>query len=202
MAATVLQFMRPGNPNRRLVALILACLASHPVFAGAADSAPLFSTDGYRIAEFMAPVPQSAPGAVTVGTAAVRSLVEHGGAVLVDVLPAPTKPQGLPPTALWMPPERRNISGSAWLPNVGYGRLSEELEDYFRGNLERLTGGNLGRKIVIYCLADCWMSWNAARRAVRYGYTAVYWYPEGTTGWEAAGLPLETGVPVPIAQSR
>lgn len=202
MAATLLQFLRPANPNWRLVAVLFACLGSQSVFAGAEESAPLFSADGYRIAEFMAAVPQSVPGAVTVGTTAVRSLVEAGGAVLVDVLPAPSKPDGLPPTALWMPLERRNIAGSAWLPNVGYGQLSEELEDYFRGNLERLTGGSLDRKIVIYCLTDCWMSWNAARRAVSCGYTAVYWYPEGTTGWEAAGLPLETGVPVPMDQSR
>jgi len=202
MAATLLQFMRLANPTWRLVAVLLACLGVGSRFAGAEESAALFSADGYRIAEFVAPVPQSPPGAVTIGTGAVRSLVEHGEAVLVDVLPAPGRPEGLPPTALWMPPQRRNIPGSAWLPNVGYGRLSDELEGYFRRNLERLTGGGLDRKLVIYCLADCWMSWNAARRAVSYGYRAVYWYPEGTTGWEAAGLPLETGVPVPMDQSR
>jgi PQQ-dependent catabolism-associated CXXCW motif protein len=184
------------------VAICLAYLLSPALLAVAEEPAPLFSADGYRIAAFMAPVPQSLPGAVTVGTTVVRAILEAGGAALVDVLPAPNRPEGLPPTALWMPPERRNIPGSAWLPNVGYGRLSDELEGYFRDNLGRLTGGSLDTKIVIYCLADCWMSWNAARRAVSYGYTAVYWYPDGTTGWEAAGLPLETGVPVPMDQSR
>ena len=39
------------------------------------------------------------------------------------------------------------------------------------------------------------MSWNAAKRLAALGYTAVYWYPEGTTGWEEAGLPLETRRP-------
>lgn len=188
--------------DRRLIAICLAYALSPALVAIAEESAPLFSADGYRIAELQAPVPQALPGAVTVGTTAVRSILEAGGAALVDVLPAPNRPEGLPPTALWMPPERRNIPGSAWLPNVGYGRLSDDLEEYFRANLDRLTGGHLDRRIVIYCLADCWMSWNAARRAASYGYTAVYWYPDGTTGWKAAGLPLETGVPVPMDQSR
>jgi rhodanese-related sulfurtransferase len=34
------------------------------------------------------------------------------------------------------------------------------------------------------------MSWNAAKRAVAAGYAAVAWYPEGTDGWQDAGLPL------------
>ncbi len=188
--------------DRRLIAICLTYVLSPALVAVSEEPAPLFSVDGYRIAELLAPVPQSLPGAVTVGTTTVRALVEAGDAVTVDVLPAPNRPEGLPPTALWMPPERRNIPGSAWLPNVGYGGLSDALEGYFRRNLRRLTAGSLGRRIVIYCLADCWMSWNAARRAVSYGYTSVYWYPDGTTGWEAAGLPLETGVPVPMDQSR
>ena len=42
--------------------------------------------------------------------------------------------------------------------------------------------------VVIYCLADCWMSWNAAKRILAYGYSNVAWYPEGTDGWERTGL--------------
>jgi rhodanese-related sulfurtransferase len=43
------------------------------------------------------------------------------------------------------------------------------------------------------------MSWNAAKRATEeYGYTQVYWYPEGTTGWEAAGLPLQKSDAIPM----
>lgn len=194
--------LKPKGCNRRLVAAFLTCLVAPYMSARPEESAPLFSADGYRIAEFTAPVPESLPGAITVGTASVRSLGESGDAVLIDVLPAPLKPQGLPPTALWMPPERHNIPSSVWLPNVGYGRLSDELEDYFKRNLEGLSEGSGTKKIVIYCLADCWMSWNAARRAVRYGYTNVYWYPEGTTGWEAAGLPLEKATAVPPDQSK
>ena len=34
------------------------------------------------------------------------------------------------------------------------------------------------------------MSWNAAKRAIGYGYTDVTWFPGGTDGWAAAGHEL------------
>jgi rhodanese-related sulfurtransferase len=40
------------------------------------------------------------------------------------------------------------------------------------------------------------MSWNAARRAAEWGYSRVHWYPEGTTGWVAAGLELTRSRPL------
>jgi PQQ-dependent catabolism-associated CXXCW motif protein len=40
-------------------------------------------------------------------------------------------------------------------------------------------------------MTDCWMSWNAAKRAVEWGYSSVIWYPAGADGWEDAKLPLE-----------
>ena len=39
------------------------------------------------------------------------------------------------------------------------------------------------------------MSWNAAKRVIMWGYTGVIWYPEGTDGWQDAGLPLEEAKP-------
>ena len=41
----------------------------------------------------------------------------------------------------------------------------------------------------------CWMSWNAAKRAVALGYTGVNWFPEGSDGWVAAGGDLVTAEP-------
>jgi rhodanese-related sulfurtransferase len=41
------------------------------------------------------------------------------------------------------------------------------------------------------------MSWNAAKRALTYGYSDVAWYPEGTDGWQFADLPLEDSHPEP-----
>jgi PQQ-dependent catabolism-associated CXXCW motif protein len=51
--------------------------------------------------------------------------------------------------------------------------------------------------LVIYCLADCWMFWNAAKRALAYGYANVAWYPEGTDGWECAMLMTSEAQPEP-----
>ena len=39
------------------------------------------------------------------------------------------------------------------------------------------------------------MSWNAAKRAVEWGYSSVVWYPLGADGWEEAKLPLEENKP-------
>jgi PQQ-dependent catabolism-associated CXXCW motif protein len=48
-----------------------------------------------------------------------------------------------------------------------------------------------------HLLSPGWMSWNAAKRALMMGYRNVAWYPEGTEGWEAAGLPLQEAKPAP-----
>jgi PQQ-dependent catabolism-associated CXXCW motif protein len=181
---------------------IFLYLLNNPLFASESTS-DLFSSDGYRIADFRAPVPDSVPSAKTVTTQQLRDLMKQKPVLLIDVLPTPVKPKDRPANLLWLPPPRNNIAGSHWLPNVGFGALSDELDHYFKRNLERLTYGDETTNIVIYCLANCWMSWNAAKRAAsEYGYTNVYWYPDGTTGWEAAGQPLEESQPVPIESSN
>lgn len=172
--------------------MALAGLLALVVGAQAEEPAPLFNPEGYRIDAFVAPVPQSVPGAATVGTAEVQAMIAAGDALLIDVLPAPPMSVGLGDDERWRPPPHRNIPGSTWLPNAGYGSISDDLAEYLQRNLQRLTGGDHTRRLIVYCRADCWMSWNAAKRLAAAGYTAVYWYPEGTTGWEAAGLPLET----------
>jgi rhodanese-related sulfurtransferase len=40
------------------------------------------------------------------------------------------------------------------------------------------------------------MSWNAAKRAASLRYTRVYWYPDGTNGWEGTKLPTADAEPV------
>ena len=185
----------PSDPRPRRRIIALACLLALMANPRAEEPAPLVNPEGYRIDAFVAPVPQSVPGAATVGTAEVQAMIAAGDAVLIDVLPAPPMPVGLGDNERWLPPPHRNIPGSTWLPNVGYGSLSDDLAEYLQQNLRRVTGGDHARRLIVYCRADCWMSWNAAKRIAAAGYTAVYWYPEGTTGWEKAGLPLETRKP-------
>lgn len=182
-------------------ALTLSSLClSLPAGAGAGEQTFFFDTNGYRIDQFRSPVPNTVRGAKTVGTEDVVQLRkrEDNAPILIDVLPRPPKPEGLSATTLWLPPVRYNIPGSVWLPNVGYGRLSDDLEHYFRSNLSRLTNGDTSKPVILYCLDDCWMSWNAARRAAEWGYREVFWYPQGTDGWEFAEHPLEVSVPIPM----
>ncbi|MEJ2378963.1 MAG: rhodanese-like domain-containing protein, partial [Pseudolabrys sp.] len=118
-----------------------------------------------------------------------KALWQRGHAAFVDVLPRPPKPK-LPPGTLWLEHPRRDIPGSIWLPDTGYGALALPTQAYLRDGLVKATGGDRAKPLVIYCLRDCWMSWNAARRALAMGYAHVIWYPDGTDGWSEAGLPL------------
>ena len=147
--------------------------------------APIPEPDGYRMANYRAPVPSTLEGATVVDAAEVERLMRDADPVLIDALPAPRKPADWPEDRIWRQPGHETLPGAVWLPNVGYGDLPDDYQAWFASELERLTGGDPGRLLVFFCEADCWMSWNAAKRALALGYTHVAWYPEGTTGWAA-----------------
>jgi PQQ-dependent catabolism-associated CXXCW motif protein len=113
------------------------------------------------------------------------------------VLPRAPKPANLPAGTLWRDKPRANIPGSLWLPDTGYGALTPAMEVYLRAGLAKTSGGDTRKVLVIYCLHECWMSWNAAKRAIAFGYRNIVWYPDGTDGWEKAGLPLTPATPEP-----
>ncbi|HEX6111007.1 MAG TPA: quinoprotein dehydrogenase-associated putative ABC transporter substrate-binding protein [Geminicoccaceae bacterium] len=163
---------------------------------GALESVP--EPAGFRMAEYRAPVPATLRGATTVSTPELQALLAAEAPVLIDVLPAPRPPADRAGSRIWRDAQRANIPGSVWLPNVGYGELAAEFETWFEDSLARLSGGDRARQLVFYCQAECWMSWNAARRALALGYRNVVWYPEGTDGWKAAGLPLQIAEPLPM----
>ena len=147
--------------------------------------------DGFRLDDYNAPVPAAVPGGKTVHTAELAALVRDSpGVVLVDVLPASRRPPAMQPGTPWMPEPHRDLPGSVWLPDAGRGALPPETEAWFERALQRATGGDQGRALVFYCRANCWMSWNAAKRAVQHGWRNVYWYPDGPEAWEAAGNQL------------
>jgi len=180
---------------RRLALLIAAVL----LLAGPAAAQEIVpEPHGYRDGDYRAPVPATLKGATVIHTPEAEALWTSKAAVFVDVLPRPPKPKNLPQGTIWRDRKRENIPGSIWLPNVGYGGLPEAMDAYFRDNLAKATGGDRSRPLVFYCLADCWMSWNAARRAMEYGYGEVLWYPDGTDGWEGELLPVEKSTPEPL----
>lgn len=144
--------------------------------------------DGYRLDDYRAPVPDSVPGAEVLHTPDVRRLLEQGGVILVDVLPAPRRPDAMRPGVPWLPQPHRSLPGAVWWPEVGRGALPRDIEARFAARLKAATAGKPEVLVVFFCLNDCWMSWNAARRAALLGVRAG-WFPEGVDGWEAAGLP-------------
>jgi PQQ-dependent catabolism-associated CXXCW motif protein len=150
----------------------------------------------YRTDNYRAPVPATLAGARVLATEEAEAIWRTGTAVFIDVLPHPPKPPNLPEGTIWREKPRHNIPGSVWLPDTGYGTLAAATEDYLRTGLARATGGNTAKLLVIYCQADCWMSWNAAKRVLSYGYSNVAWYPDGTDGWERANLPVEESQPM------
>jgi PQQ-dependent catabolism-associated CXXCW motif protein len=179
---------------RKLAPLVLALLmVTAP--ARAQDKPP--EPEGYRTDNYRAPVPATLAGARVLATDEAEAIWRTGKAAFIDVLPHPPKPQNLPEGTIWRERPRLNIPGSVWLPDTGYGTLAAATEAYLREGLARATGGDRGKLLVIYCQADCWMSWNAAKRALTYGYSNVAWYPEGTDAWQRADLPVEDSRPEP-----
>lgn len=191
-----------------MVCSIVLCLTA-PVTtqAGDAGAAPSYILEkappepaDYRLKDYRAPTPSGLTGATTVSSEEAMALWKSRSALFIDVLPRPVRPDKLPADTIWHPPERRDIPGSVWLPNTGYGVLSAAMKDYFAENLARLTKENREQPILIYCLENCWMSWNAAKRALTLGYRKVYWYPAGTDGWERIGGRLKSAEPVPTGR--
>lgn len=179
----------------RMRELVLAlAIALFPAVTAVAEPVP--EPSAYRTGNYRAEVPETLSGARVVDTPEVVKLWKEHGAVFIDVLPHTPKPPELPAGTVWKEKIREDIPGSVWLANVGYGVLNEEMEAFFRTNLEKLTGGSHEKALLFYCQEKCWMSWNAAKRAVEWGYRQVLWYPHGTDGWIAAGQPVEKAVPL------
>jgi PQQ-dependent catabolism-associated CXXCW motif protein len=165
--------------------------------AGAAVAEPVEEPAGYRFEPYRAPTPAGLKGATTIDSARAEQMWRASASLFIDVMPRDAKPANLPAGTVWRDRRRDNIPGSVWLANVGYGALSDEMQAYFQRSLEELTGGDAGRVLVFYCDSQCWMSWNAGKRAIGLGYARVHWYPDGTQGWTAAGLPLAEATPRP-----
>ena len=177
-----------------LAGLILAAF-TFIVSTPAQDRPP--EPDGYRMEDYRAPVPATVAGARVLTTAEAEAIWRAKSGVFIDVMPRGPKPPNLPEGTVWRDKPRHNIPGSVWLPDTGYGKLAAATEDYFRRGLAHAMAGDRAALIVVYCLADCWMSWNAAKRAMSYGYTNVDWYRDGSDGWQEAGGLVEEVSPLP-----
>lgn len=168
----------------------VAILAAAPALSQAPEP------QDYRGEPYNAPVPETLAGAETIG--AERALELHDeGVPFVDVYPRTRKPENLPEDTFWNEPRHDTIPEAVWLWDTGYQKLSPAEEARLAKGLAQVTGGDKASPLVIFCRADCWMSWNAAKRAVSLGYTRVYWFAGGTDAWqEVLGPDLIRAEPV------
>ena len=160
------------------------------LFAGQLLAQTVAEPDDFRDDEYRSPVPETLTGAIVVSTDTAFALWKTDRVAFVDVFPQPPKPANLPKGTLFREKPRHSIPGAIWLPNVGYGKIADVTADYFRAGLSKITNGDTTMPVVFFCLEDCWMSWNAAKRALEYGYSHVYWFPDGTDGWEFYDHPI------------
>ncbi len=200
-AATDSESFRMMSGNRKPSGRFFAVAVLSAFFAGlvplgqpasAAGDGVVKEPADYRMTDYRSPVPETVEGGRVVDGAEAEKLwageASQPRAVFIDVFPQAPKPPNLPEGTVWRTPKRVSIEGAHWLPNVGYGVLSPLIEAYFRDGMERLTQGDKSRAVVFFCLRNCWMSWNAAKRAAEWGYSNVIWFPDGLDAWEEFDL--------------
>ena len=157
-----------------------------------------FEPEGYRTDNYRAPVPATLEGARVLTTAEAEAIWRAKSGAFIDVLPRaaeaeePSRRHGVARYAA-----AKTFPAASGCRTPATARLPPAMDDYFQRGLAHASHGDKAALLVIYCLADCWMSWNAAKRALAYGYSNVAWYPEGTDGWEHAKLPTEESQPEP-----
>lgn len=161
----------------------------------ASDEIP--EPEGYRMEEYDAPVPETLQGATRVEATEVMRLRDEENALIIDVIPEHRRPDFLPENQIWLPVAHQGVPGSLWLPDTGFGVLSDTTTQYLLDSLEKHSSGDPDRPVVFYCRIDCWMSWNAAKRALAHGYTNVYWFADGTDGWMFEGFEMAILKPEP-----
>jgi len=138
-----------------------------------------------RLAGHSSPTPRELPGATTIRTAELRAMLE---------LPAEQRPfifDVLGGTG------HDSIPGAIWLADAGRGTsFDDDIQELLSRTLQFVARGDPRRMMIFFCAnSGCWLSYNAALRAVRLGYT-VGWYRGGIDAWEAAGgqlAPLRVG---------
>lgn len=174
--------------------LRLAILLLGAASPACGQSGPLFGADGYRIAHYRAPTRRPPDGVTRIAPAAAAQLRPDRDALFIDVVPAEGGVREA--DGRWrLASAQQSIAGAHWFPESGRGVPGAAIESGFAQGIARLVRGRRDRPIIVFCLADCWMSWNAARRLRALGYRRVWWLAEGTDGWRDLGLPLRPVLP-------
>lgn len=177
-------------------ALIAFALTLLPLTAAIsyAEQPPLFTEDGYRNTLYRSPTPAFHEQAKTLEPSDLVALQQQEPELLlIDVYRNPWL-RGV----YTLQEQHENLPNSIWLANCGDGVLNQEWTMHCQQQFERATQGDKTHPIVFYCRSDCWLGWNAIKRAHALGYSNLYWLRDGTDGWQQANLPLEQAQPVPF----
>jgi sulfur-oxidizing protein SoxY len=157
-----------------------------------APQSPVAEPKDFWVGPVNGPVPSTLSGGTVIRANDLAALLKQRRAVIVDVSNSQQRPEKLAPHAVWMPPPHPVIPGSLWVAGAGAGVIEPHVEKLYKQRLAEATSNDLSHPVVVYCHERCWLSWNAAKRAIRYGYRKVYWFPDGIEGWRAAGFETAT----------
>ena len=159
--------------------MTLATASAAQVQAPAAEDADLGvpASAELRLGDHASATPLAIPGARFVTTPELKAALGRPPAerpILFDVLGGAG---------------HDSLPGAIWLADAGRGTgFDDELQQRLARTLAFVTNGDVARPMVFFCASvNCWLSYNAALRAVRLGYTSVGWYRGGIQAWIAAG---------------
>lgn len=187
--------------RRLLRAFIIAfCTSTAAISASSGDQSDenFDPVTGYRTQRYQAAVPHAPPAGERVWLPEIDRLVNEERAILLDVSPITGAGYDRGSGQWRLAKPHSSLPGAVWLPEVGRGAPDALIRQFLVDQLRRLTGGDQQRPIIIFCHADCWMSWNAMKRIAGLGYARLYWFPEGTDGWRDFDRPLVPIEPVPL----
>lgn len=122
---------------------------------------------------FHGPTPTKIPGGQLITTKGLLPLLKSGMPVQVfDVLGGG--------------PALPNAQPLVWAAQPG--SFSDATQQQLAQVLQQATQGRTDTPLVFYCGGpQCWMSYNAALRAIKLGYRNVLWYRGGMEAWQRAG---------------
>lgn len=136
------------------------------------------ATDRLHTGAMHGPTPNQIPGGQVITTKGLVALMRQQNVpyLLLDVLGAgETLPGAVNAVAAAQP-----------------GSFQDQTQQQFGQFLAQATRGNPETPIITYCQGvQCWMSYNAALRAIKLGYRNVLWYRGGIEAWKYAGLPTQ-----------
>ena len=134
-------------------------------------------TSRLRQQPYHGPTPLTLPGAQVVQTRELQAMLASAvSPVLIDVLADEA---------------HVTLAGAVWISGAGRGtNFLDPVQSVLEQLLAKLSHGDKARALVFFCASSqCWLSYNAALRAVTADYEKVYWYRGGIEAWTAAGLP-------------